>query len=140
MKRPLIFTLLLIFLLSLFAVPSFAFNGQSSFNNGFGYSSDSFVGLRLGGNNFNRPYTALTNDEGLSFSIQIPPQHDRTLYLVPFSNEYYNEFSYTLLGDYVSALENHNILPNDNNYGTGDHTIYLGDYTSIYGNYNKKKK
>lgn len=135
MKRPFIFLLIVISILLLFLIPCSAFNGQVSFHNGFGYISDNFVGLRFGGNNFNRPYTALTNDEGLSFTIQIPPRNDRTLYLVPFSGEYYSEYSYTLMGDYVGALENYNILPNDNNYGTGSHTIYMSDYTSIYGNY-----
>lgn len=135
MKKSLIFILTFIFVVSILIIPCSAFNGQASYNNGFGYISDSFVGLRFGGNNFNRPYTALTNDEGLAFTIQIPPQNNRTLYLVPFSGDYYSEYSYTLMGDYVSALERYNILSNDNNYSTGSHIIYMSDYTSIYGNY-----
>lgn len=135
MRKFLIFLLTLIFILSIFITPCLAFNGQMSFDGGYSYNSNNDVGLRFGGNTFDRPYTALVNDEGLSFTIQIPPQNDRTLYLCPVSGDYYNQYSDLLLADYIDTLTYNNILTNDGNYSTGAHTIYIGDYTSIYGNY-----
>lgn len=135
MKKSLIFIFTLIFILSLFILPCSAFNGQMSFDGGYSYYSNNDVGLMFGGNTSNKPYTALVNDEGLTFTIQIPPQNDRTLYLCPVSGDYYNQYSNLLLADYIDTLTQYNILPNDGNYSNGVHTIYIGNYTSNYGNY-----